>query len=177
MDPDSAGKKRAHHKNRRRTFHRIYPQAIKLGSQIICHSPVTWAASGRSSAQPLFERLPSLCISEFRERDHSTAAVEAVRKGIPVPEWTVQRGRLSGAGRHAQAVSFFHNGQVLPVRTRLATGKASIQIPAWHTICLSILPMRPILPGHRCLLFWQQAHCRSAYGSEVGWLQLPEQER
>lgn len=43
-----------------------------------------------------------------------------------------QRGRLSGAGRHAQAVSFFHNGQVLPVRTRLATGKASIQIPAWH---------------------------------------------
>ena len=43
-----------------------------------------------------------------------------------------QRGRLSGAGRHAQAVSFFHNGQVLPVRTRLAMGKASIQIPAWH---------------------------------------------
>ena len=27
------------------------------------------------------------------------------------------------------------------------------------------------------MLFWQKGHCRSAYESEVGGLQLPEQER
>ena len=43
----------------------------------------------------------------------------------------------------------------------------------WHLNGVRDWPYRLI----DALLFWQKAHCRSAYESEVGGLQLPEQER
>lgn len=43
----------------------------------------------------------------------------------------------------------------------------------WHLDGVRDWPYRLI----DTLLFWQQDHCRSAYESEVGGLQLPEQER
>ncbi len=43
----------------------------------------------------------------------------------------------------------------------------------WHLAGVRDWPYRLI----DTLLFWQQDHCRSAYESEVGGLQLPEQER
>jgi len=43
----------------------------------------------------------------------------------------------------------------------------------WHLDGVRDWPYRLI----DTLLFWQKGHCRSAYESEVGGLQLPEQER
>lgn len=43
----------------------------------------------------------------------------------------------------------------------------------WHLLGVRDWPYRLI----DTLLFWQKSHCRSAYESEVGGLQLPEQER
>lgn len=43
----------------------------------------------------------------------------------------------------------------------------------WHLDGVRDWPYRLI----DTLLFWQKEHCRSAYESEVGGLQLPEQER
>lgn len=43
----------------------------------------------------------------------------------------------------------------------------------WHLEGVRDWPYRLI----DVMLFWQKGHCRSAYESEVGGLQLPEQER